>query len=277
MRTKVLLLTSSAFLNRKYVCKLRLDFGRCLHSQATVPDTFRKERAWKRLRHLVDLTSPESRTVADIGTDHGLLALALASSGAFRGVIGVDCSESALRDGAQTLPKLPGLSFREGDGLKALNKGEADTVCVAGMGVNTMKTILGATDSSGNWLLDELQTHQLVLQPTNSRPRNLHRLYTNLQNMGWQVDNERIEYLSKRWYLSSSFARKENAGLLLPGDKLVERGKRNERDATMDKDFRGWVAHHCRWIQQDQARGHCIDKADLEWLSEFGEVAETTG
>lgn len=282
----LLLLTSSAFLNKKLVYQQLGVFGRhrCLCSQSTHPveTAFRTNRAWRRLRHLVNLTTTAttsnssstdaSRTVADVGTDHGLLAFGLASTGKFSKVTGVDQSERALRDGAHQLPKLPVLSFRHGDGLAALQPGEADIICIAGMGVHTMRTILGATDENGTLLLDALRPHQLVLQPTNSRPRNLYRLYAYLQNIGWQVDDERIEYLSKRWYITASFARTDDAALSLPGDKLVENSKLEHAPINdkMADDFWAWVSHHCAWIRKDQARGrHWMDKADLDWIARF--------
>jgi 2-polyprenyl-3-methyl-5-hydroxy-6-metoxy-1,4-benzoquinol methylase len=127
----------------------------------------RQGRAWRRLSHLVDLSiigssnndsssgnDFDNKTIVDLGTDHGLLAMGLTLSGKFRKVIGVDASDQALKSGALSLleqlqtrcyQKKDGrftfdtpVEFRHGDGLKALSGGEADIVCIAGVGVNTI-------------------------------------------------------------------------------------------------------------------------------------------
>ncbi|MDR3215823.1 MAG: class I SAM-dependent methyltransferase [Clostridiaceae bacterium] len=81
------------------------------------------------------LEIPAGGVVADIGTDHGKLAVRLASDG-FK-VIASDVSAASLAK-ARRLARENGaeksIDFRVGDGLNVLADGEADTVVISGMG-----------------------------------------------------------------------------------------------------------------------------------------------
>jgi tRNA A22 N-methylase len=234
---------------------------------------------------VVDLalsSDTQIKSVADIGTDHGLLAAALALSGRFDRVLGVDASERALQDGALTLNEeileyrrkkqinVPfSLDFRYGDGLKVVQLGEADAVCIAGMGVHTMLEIVSATEAGKDLsLLDSIGCKQLVLQPTNCRPRNLIMLYDSLRDFGWQVEDERIEYLSSRWYFSTSFVRSDahssahENGKPLPGTKLAE-------SEHLDSVFKAYVEHHCAWLRRDRHAAGQLRGGEDRWLEAF--------
>jgi len=200
----------------------------------------RRGKSWKRLKSLVDLAVVATQIVdsessaslrdgeqiirrggiADIGTDHGLLAVGLAMTGRFKKVVGVDVSENALRDGAFKLHQeistyleqrqgqevasteelnrlqqnapLP-IEFRCGDGLKPLQvSDEINALCIAGMGTNTMMDVLSVStddteDSQQVLLVDKLDCQHIVAQPTSSRPRLLMHLYDGLSNRGWEA------------------------------------------------------------------------------------------
>jgi len=261
----------------------------------------KSDKSWQRFRHMIDLAIEHQdfdgstiRTVTDVGTDHGLLAVGLAVTGCFDMVLGVDVSPNALKNGGfyilerihQNLPSnlhaqrvdgapvgfeahtstpytLP-LDFRLSDGLQTIERSEADVVCIAGMGVNVMGKILRA--SSDNILeLDRIQCRQLILQPTNSRPRNLVQLYDTLEESGWTLLDERIEYLSNRWYLSSCFVRLNimNQGTVnLPTSKLV---LLDESD-PMKLVTRDYWQHHLTWIKrEDMLSGGNLYEEDVRW------------
>lgn len=236
-------------------------------------------RSWSRLRHIAEMAlSREHRTVADIGTDHGLLATGLAATGHFRSVIGVDVSESALNEGARRVlaetdlhlsesgkDRFP-LEFRLGSGLSPLAVGDCDTVCIAGMGVNTMEQILLELTSDGTPLLDSLQCKALLLQPTNTRPRNLIQLYDSLQKRNWYPRDERVSYLSSRWYWNVAFERSEASfgDRLLPGLTFSLDRSPSEQWAL----FLRYVDEHCRWLDEDQRRSGLRGRED-EWLQHF--------
>ena len=246
----------------------------------------RRGKSWKRLCHLVDLACLcNVRSIADVGCDHGLLSLGLAMSNRFESIVGVDLSEQALSNGALSLYEkvledvknderwyslspeqvmnLFPVDFCVGDGLRVLQHGQADALCIAGMGVDAMIRILDPTE------LNRVGCQFLILQPTNSRPRNLIRLYDRLADTGWAVTNERIEYLSSRWYISSLFAKetvltiassRENT---IPGQLLTL----SEETSTSMRDAHGsYIRHHQRWIEQDSRNGGAVDDNDCRWL-----------
>lgn len=136
------------------------------------------------------------------------------------------------------------LSFRVGDGLCVLNTGEADVVCIAGMGVNTMISIFSHEKTSSVKLLDAIDCRTLVLQFTNSRPRNLISLYQILHQIGWEPCHERLVDVADRWYVTTSFSgRKVN-----PGSDVeplpVENFPLSRVVSTPDNAV-GYVQHHC--------------------------------
>lgn len=262
----------------------------------------RQGRSWRRLGHLVDMAidNPISsiRTIADVGTDHGLLAMGLALSGRFDKVLGIDVSEQALQNGAISLlgnvltnvndkkKTMPGIikdktsleniiEFRVGNGLSAAKNGEADAVCIAGMGVHTMIKIIQQASKDGVSDAERVGCQQLLLQPTNTRPRNLIMLYDVLQEAGWRVAEERIEKLSSRWYISTSFIKGDllqNAGeeynvAQLPCFKLLELDGSDPMRAVFDH----YKRHHIDWIKDDAKASGIMFEDDKRWLAVFGE------
>ncbi len=97
-----------------------------------------------RLKAVLELIGTHD-TAADIGCDHGKLALALLQSGYARRVIASDVSPSSV-DKAQRLAEAHALEARMqvrlGDGLNVLKKGEAGAVVLAGMGGTLMARLL---------------------------------------------------------------------------------------------------------------------------------------
>ena len=108
---------------------------------------------------------PAACKVADIGIDHGYLAMELYKRDKRRTVIAADKNAGPCQAASHTLAEV-GLTeciqVRQGDGLKALAVGEADTVCIAGMGGKLISDILVAEPE----VLAGLSC--LVLQPQNA-------------------------------------------------------------------------------------------------------------
>lgn len=283
-------------------------------AQQAVTLLAQRNKTWNRLSPIVELAtsnanaSTSSRkyynqqrrpSIADIGCDHGLLSIALASSGEFDTVIGIDVSERALQDGAlafyskvknvleirtgndngndneeklqcefeQSLP----LEFRFGDGLIPLHKGEADSICIAGMGVSTMLSILQSptpfSDCNGDVsrYLDYLQCSSLFLQPPTSRPRKLMKLYNEVQNMGFVLANERIVKLKKIWYITSQFDRRQSFLQdedchLLPGHYLSKIA-----DVDQQREYKNYIDHHLQWLNEDLESGGELCDYEKEW------------
>ena len=124
-------------------------------------------------------------TVADIGTDHGFLPIYLWENKISPKVIMADISRGSL-DKARTncLEAHPDMVFdlRLGDGIKVLENGEVDAVCIAGMGGILMTEILGAD------LVKTKSLKKFVLQPRNNVGVLRHWLLAN----GFEITNEQL-------------------------------------------------------------------------------------
>lgn len=254
----------------------------------------RKSKSWKRLGPIIDLALSDRtskqilQSACDVGTDHGLLATGLAMTSRFNRVVGVDVSERAIKDGALKLfneilsfrrcnttdtgsLKELNLDFRLSDGLHGVFPGEADVVCIAGMGVHTMVDILTAKQvktPTPQLLLDHLNTQQLLLQPTNSRPRNVMHLYKELLDIGWMAQNERLEYISSRWYITTLFERSKSSVLRIPGAHVA-----TKLDDDSYIELTRWVAHHRKWILEDALKtGGALREDDKTWLEGFEQL-----
>ncbi|UFJ43125.1 tRNA (adenine(22)-N(1))-methyltransferase TrmK [Brevibacillus humidisoli] len=128
---------------------------------------------------------PTGARVADIGSDHALLAAYLLESGAASFVVAGEVNEGPFRAACRQLSPMVDkgrASVRKGDGLAVLNPGEVDVVCIAGMGGQLIVSIL----ERGHAILADVQ--RLILQPNVGEE--LVRRWL-LQN-GWQLRSETI-------------------------------------------------------------------------------------
>ncbi|MFA5676297.1 MAG: class I SAM-dependent methyltransferase [Christensenellales bacterium] len=104
----------------------------------------------KRLLAVVKMV-PKIKTVADIGCDHGKAAVWLVRNGVADYAICTDISAKSLNK-ARGLVEAHGLKsriiLREGDGFKALSRGEAAAAVIAGMGGDLIKNMLDAGGDS---------------------------------------------------------------------------------------------------------------------------------
>lgn len=105
---------------------------------------------------------PAGARFADIGTDHALLPVFLAATGKVASAVAGDVHRGPVET-ARRQVSAAGLadvvSVRQGDGLTVLEPGEADTVCIAGMGGSLIVRLLDAAGSR----LDSVGT--LILSP----------------------------------------------------------------------------------------------------------------
>ena len=132
-----------------------------------------------RIKSVLNFVEKNSR-VADIGTDHGYLAIELVKSGRASFVVASDKNSGPL-DAAKKNIAAAGLNdfieVRLGDGLKVLSEGEVDTICVAGMGGALIVEILNNSPQITN------SAEKLILQPMNA----LEKLQAWLENNGWYI------------------------------------------------------------------------------------------
>jgi len=149
---------------------------------------------------------PGSR-VADIGSDHGRLPLALAARG-----LAAYCLATE-RDGARLAriarpeagtPSAARIAYRAGDGLDAiLPEDRIDTVVLSGMGGRTIVRLLAATGAEG------LAIRRLVLQPRSEAV--LVRRY--LSATGWRPVSERLPSERRRFHLTIAAERGDDDAL----------------------------------------------------------------
>ena len=145
-----------------------------------------------RLQAVADFV-PQGSRVADIGTDHGYLAVELVKSGKAKFVVASDKNtgpyEAAVRTVRENGLADNVISVRLGDGLKRLKPGEVDTVCIAGMGGALMVEILeGSPD-----VVETLDT--LILQPQSAAPelrRWIYRKHWHIEDESLALDDGRI-------------------------------------------------------------------------------------
>ncbi len=116
----------------------------------------------KRLEQVATMIPP-CQTVADVGTDHGFLAVALIEKEIAQQVIAIDVNRGPL-ESAKGFVKERGLESRIecrlGDGLAVTVAGEVDCAVICGMGGELMQHII----TVGPELL-----HTYVLQPQSHR------------------------------------------------------------------------------------------------------------
>ncbi len=114
-----------------------------------------------RMRAVADLVKP-CKCAADVGCDHGYIAIELVRGKVCERVIAMDINKGPLERASENI-RLCGLSAqietRLSNGLEALRAGEADCMVCAGMGGRLAASILTSGASKAR------QMKQLVLQP----------------------------------------------------------------------------------------------------------------
>ena len=120
-----------------------------------------------RLKSIMDFV-PIGSKVADIGTDHGYLAIELIKRNIAAFVVASDKNQGPLASAQKNIKEANiegNISLRLGDGLKPLEIGEVNVVCIAGMGGALMCDILDASPDI------VAKVDKIILQPMNAPER----------------------------------------------------------------------------------------------------------
>ena len=145
-----------------------------------------------RLRMNASLVTPGNR-LADVGTDHGYIPIALVEEGVIPSALAMDVNEGPLMRAEEHI-RLSGLASyietRLSDGLEKLGCGEADSVLVAGMGGPLMIRIL----SEGKRQLAGVR--ELIVQPQSEIGLVRHFL----EESGWNIDAEDMVREDGKYY-----------------------------------------------------------------------------
>lgn len=118
-----------------------------------------------RLRMIAALVPP-SESVCDIGTDHGYVAIFLAKAGRAKKVIAADIKKGPLLQAEKNIALFDvsdKVETRLSDGFAAIQQGEAQTCIIAGMGGETIASILENEKGCENFIL-QMQTGHAYLR-----------------------------------------------------------------------------------------------------------------
>ena len=119
----------------------------------------------KRMEAVVNMVSPRSFAIADIGCDHAYVSIALIARGIAGKVVAMDVRKGPLAIAKKNVASygMEGkIELRLSDGLCKLSKGEADVIIIAGMGGLLIQSIL----ENGKEILEwEEKRPTLILQP----------------------------------------------------------------------------------------------------------------
>ena len=134
---------------------------------------------------------PAGAKVADVGTDHGLLAVWLRLHGISAAVIASDIRPGPLDAARRNAAKygVDGISFRLCPGLQDVRQDEADIVVIAGVSGEMIRSIL---DEAG-W---DWTTKQLILEANTKHPE----LITWLYQHKLHIEEEKTPLENGRYY-----------------------------------------------------------------------------
>ena len=147
----------------------------------------------KRLQMLADMVEVGDR-VADVGCDHGFLSIYLVQKGISPRVIAMDVRKGPLGAAKEHITS-GGLEAyidtRLSDGVKQLEKGEADTVVCAGMGGALIQRILREG-------MEKVRNMTLILQPQSE----LKEFRSFLRRENFRILEENAVYEDGKYYFA---------------------------------------------------------------------------
>ena len=135
----------------------------------------------------------EGSRLADIGTDHGYLPIALCSCGKCPSAIACDINPLPLNSARENIARhalTDRITARLGDGLGPVAADEADDVVIAGMGGELIAAIL----SSCPWAKDAQKCY--ILQPMTRHEALIRYLYAN----GYLIERQGAVLDSGKYY-----------------------------------------------------------------------------
>lgn len=145
-----------------------------------------------RMRAVAGLVQP-CKSIADIGCDHGYIAMELVRSKTCRHVIAMDINSGPLDRAKQNIVAYNMQDYiktRLSDGVSALQMGEAEGIICAGMGGRLILSIL----EQGKELIGNME--QVILQPQSE----LAEVRNYLRKKGYLIDKEDLVYEDGKYY-----------------------------------------------------------------------------
>ncbi|MEZ3429277.1 MAG: class I SAM-dependent methyltransferase [Lachnospiraceae bacterium] len=146
----------------------------------------------ERMRAVAGLVQP-CKSIADIGCDHGYVAMELVRSNICRHVIAMDINRGPLDRARRNIidyDMQDYIEIRLSDGARKLKAGEAEGMICAGMGGKLIISIL----EQGKELVEEMK--QVILQPQSE----LDEVRRYLRESGLMIEREDMIYEDGKYY-----------------------------------------------------------------------------
>lgn len=154
-------------------------------------------------------------TVADIGSDHGYLALLVLSNNPESRIIVTDISIGSLDKAKENIGRAlhskmekKAIDYRLGSGLEVLKEGEAEAAVIGGMGGSLIIKILEDSPKLARSL------KKLVLQPRSSEGKLRHWLLENNYKISKEILAKEGNFISNILVVIPEFAKSNNEELL---------------------------------------------------------------
>lgn len=112
------------------------------------------------------LSHVSGKTAADIGTDHAYIPIELINRGTAERAVACDINPGPLKSAAANVEKnnlTDKIELRLGSGISKLERGETESVIIAGMGGILISQILDADEEKAH------SYNELILQPMNAQ------------------------------------------------------------------------------------------------------------
>lgn len=159
---------------------------------------------------------PNGVRVADIGTDHGYLAVWLYLNGA-NAVTAADINQGPLDSAKRTAAEYgveKQLTFALSNGFAQLDRGSIDWAVIAGMGGETIISIVSLLSE------DERRSIRLVLQPQSKYDE----LFAALENMGYALIDAEAVTDAGRAYIAFSVGYTGEGAKCDPVARIAQKG-----------------------------------------------------
>lgn len=150
----------------------------------------------ERMEAVVNMVSPRSFAVADVGCDHAYVSIALIKRKIAQKIVAMDVRSGPLETARKNIAAngLDGkIELRLSNGLNELSKGEVDSIVIAGMGGLLMRSIL----EDGKEILEWKEKRpSLILQPQSD----IHEVRIFLQEHAYHIVQEKILVDEEKYY-----------------------------------------------------------------------------
>lgn len=146
----------------------------------------------KRMEEVISLVSKGKR-VADIGTDHGYVAIALVERKIAPFVVAMDVRKGPLSRAKENIEKYgftKEIDIRLSDGLEQLKIGEIDTFLIAGMGGELITNIL----QKGVEIVNSV--NEFIVQPQSE----IYKVRKKIHELGFQIEKEKMLVEDDKYY-----------------------------------------------------------------------------